>query len=270
MSPDIHRLLAIAALTFVSQTCTTALSELDQQHGRDQDTLPDQSVVVNDLNSLLSLIYNLATKLSLALKPSSPTYSASLPVLQDFAKYISGTVHCITLLHGGATLVKDATGIVKGIIDASHALVQAFLDLTSEDYLVRTATLHDLITVAQGPKGIPKDNLSAVRNHWSSDKESLDDGLSEVARMIEEADGGKQEDGFDDGWDELGLGETSPMNKEELNRAKTVQYFLASQFEALIRVLGPPNTAIDHPDAQTDSVGSAVFDASRVRFEWHL
>ena len=274
MSPDIHHPLAIVALKFVSQTCTAALSALDQQHEPDRDTLPELSVVLADLHSLFALIYNLTTKLSLALKPSSPTYSASLPVLQDLAKYTSGAVHCITLLHGGgATLVKDATNIVKGIIDALHALIRAFLDMASapsgaasaEDYLVRTATLHDLITVAQGPKGIPKDNLSAVRKHWSSNKESLDDGLAEVAHMIEEAaqdGGGEQEDGLDDGWDELGLGGTNTMSKEELTRAKSVQYsaIRRSGFD-LNRVLGPPITAHNHPVAQTYPVGPAVVNA---------
>jgi len=270
--PNIHRPLAIVALTFVSQTCIAALFTLDQQHEPDRDTLPSLSVVLADLHSLFALIYNLTTKLSLALKPSSPTYSASLPVLQDLAKYTSGSVHCITLLHGGggATLVKDATNVFKGIIDALHALIKAFLDMASapsgaasaEDYLVRTATLHDLITVAQGPKGIPKDNLSAVRKHWSSHKESLDDGLAEVAHMIEEAEGGEKEDGLDDGWDELGLGGTNPMSKEELTRAKSVQYsaIRRSGFH-LNRVLGPSITAPNHPVTQTYPVGPAVFNA---------
>ncbi|KAL4074439.1 hypothetical protein V8B97DRAFT_1949784 [Scleroderma yunnanense] len=223
---------AIVALTFVSQTCTAAFSKLDQQHEPDPNT-SDLAIVLNDLHSLLTLIYSLTTKLSLALKPSSPTYSASLPVLQDLAKYTSDIVHCISLLHGG-TLIKDTTDIVKGIVDALHTLVQNFLDLASapsvatagEDYLVRTATLHDLITSAQGSTGIPKDNQSAVRKHWKCNKESLDDGLTEVARMIEEGDNDDQEDGFDDGWDELGLGGTNPMNKEELNRAKSVHQIL--------------------------------------------
>ena len=134
---------------------------------------------------------------------------------------------------------------------------------SAEDYLVRTATLHDLITVAQGPKGIPKDNLSAVRKHWSSHKESLDDGLAEVAHMIEEAEGGEKEDGLDDGWDELGLGGTNPMSKEELTRAKSVQYsaIRRSGFH-LNRVLGPSITAPNHPVTQTYPVGPAVFNAA--------
>lgn len=234
---------AIVALTFVSQTCTTALSAVDDRdRERSHAETYDLSVISKDLHSLLSLIYNLSTKLSLALSPSSPTYSASLPLLQDLAKHTSGVVYCVSLLNEvqhGATFIKDTKKIVKGILKSLRDLVQTFIELATcdlpstsrtagEDYLVRTAALHDLITTAQGSNGIPKDNRSAIRQNWSVDKATLEDGLSEVTRMIEEAERDDanrptaEGDDFDDGWDELGFGTNTSLDKEELARSKSI------------------------------------------------
>ncbi|KAI6028400.1 hypothetical protein F5J12DRAFT_903374 [Pisolithus orientalis] len=203
-------------------TALTALDERDRERSNPETSA--LSVICKDLHSLLSLIYNLSTKLSLALNPSSPTYSASLPLLQDLAKHASGVVYCVSLLNEvqyGATFIKDTTNLVKGILESLRDLVQTF------KYLARTAALHDLITTAQGPNGIPNDNRSAVRQHWSVDKATLEDGLAEVSRMIEEAERDDanhpaEEDDFDDGWDELGLGTNTSLSKDELSRAKSV------------------------------------------------
>jgi len=238
---------AIVALTFNSQTCTAALSALTirSEDGKSTPQTTDLSVILKDLDSLLALIYNLATKLSLALKPSSPTYSASFPLLQDLAKHTSGVVHCTGLLQEdlhGATLIKNVTNRVKEIIEALRALIQTFLNhaargpqiadsrASGEEYLVRTGTLHDLITNAKGPSsGIPKDNQSAVYQLWKSDKESLEDNFQEVDRMIKEAereDGDGDVGNLDDGWDELGIDDSAKMDKDELARAKNVHQIL--------------------------------------------
>ncbi|KAF8844967.1 hypothetical protein BDN67DRAFT_942534 [Paxillus ammoniavirescens] len=240
---------AIVALTFNSQTCTAALSALTIRNEDSKLATPqttDLSVILKDLDSLLALIYNLATKLSLALKPSSPTYSASFPLLQDLAKHTSGVVHCMGLLQEdlhGATLIKNVTSRVKEIIEALRALIQTFLNhaargpqiadsrASGEEYLVRTGTLHDLITNAKGPSsGIPKDNQTAVCQLWKSDKESLEDNFQEVDRMIKEAERGDGDgdmgDNLDDGWDELGIDDSAKMDKDELARAKNVHQIL--------------------------------------------
>ncbi|KAI6005948.1 hypothetical protein EDD15DRAFT_2191288 [Pisolithus albus] len=224
-------------------TCTTALSAVDaRDRERSQPETSDLSVICKDLHSLFSLIYSLSTKLSLALSPSSPSYSASLPLLQDLAKHASGVVYCVSLLNEvqhGATFIKDTNKIVKGILESLRDLVQTFIEfaacdpsstsgMAGEDYLVRTAALHDLITTAQGSNGIPKDNRSAVRQNWSVNKATLEDGVSEVTRMIEEAEGDDANhptadgDDFNDGWDELGLGTNTSLNKDELARSKSV------------------------------------------------
>ncbi|KAG2349904.1 hypothetical protein BDR05DRAFT_955739 [Suillus weaverae] len=238
----------IVALTSTSETCTAALSALASRNQRDKSEpqTSDLAVILKDLDSLLSLIYNSSTKLALALKPSSPTYSASLPVIVDLTNHTSGITHCIHLLSPdlhGATLIKELQHEVTAILEALRAVVQTFLNLAArgpsiaksgsagEEYLVRTGTLHDLITQARGPNGIPKDNISAIRRRWKQDRGALEDSLREVSEMIDGAEGSESDDvdgdNVDDGWDELGLGDTGlKMDKDELARAKNVHSVL--------------------------------------------
>ncbi|KAG1827291.1 uncharacterized protein BJ212DRAFT_1311346 [Suillus subaureus] len=233
----------IVALTSASETCTAALSALTSRNQRDksESQTSDLAVILKDLDSLLSLIYNSSTKLALVLKPSSPTYSASLPVIVDLTKYTSGIAHCIHLLNPdlhGATLIKELQHEMTSIFEALRAVVQTFLNLAArgpsiarngsagEEYLVRTGTLHDLITKARGPNGIPKDNISAIRRRWKQDREALEDSLREVSEMIDGVEGSENDD-VDDGWDELGLGDTgAKMDEDELARAKNVHSVL--------------------------------------------
>ncbi|KAG2037258.1 hypothetical protein BDR03DRAFT_957813 [Suillus americanus] len=127
---------------------------------------------------------------------------------------------------------------MTAIFEALRAVVQTFLNLAArgpsiarngsagEEYLVRTGTLHDLITQARGPNGIPKDNISAIRRRWKQDRAALEDSLREVSEMIDGAEGSESDD-VDDGWDELGLGDTGvKMDKDELARAKNVHSVL--------------------------------------------
>ncbi|KAH0830564.1 hypothetical protein J3R83DRAFT_2019 [Lanmaoa asiatica] len=110
------------------------------------------NVVLTDLDGLLALIYNLTTKLSLALKPAAPSYSASVPILRDLVQHVSALAHCARLLHHnlhGATLTKES----------------------------------------DGPQDDPDND-------------------------------------FDDGWDEIGLGHATKMDKDELDRAKNVHQVL--------------------------------------------
>lgn len=227
-----------------AETCTAALSALASrnQRNKSEPQTSDLAVILKDLDSLLSLIYNSSTKLALALKPSSPTYSASLPVIVDLTKYTSGIAHCIHLLNPeshGATLIKEVHHEMIAILEALRAVVQTFLNLAArgpsiarsgsagEEYLVRTGALHDLITHARGQNGIPKDNISAIRRRWKQDRGALEDSLREVSEMIDGAEGSEGDDvdgnNVDDGWDELGLGDTgAKMDRDELARAKNV------------------------------------------------
>ena len=201
-------------------------------------------MILKDLDSLLALIFNSSTKIVLALKPSSPTYSASLALIVDLTNYTSGITQCIRLLNPnlhGATLIKEVNFHVKAILEALRAVLQTFLNLATrgpstassgaagEEYLFRTGALHDLITQARGPNGIPKDNLSAIRRGWNQDRGALEDSLREVSEMVEkaekspEAEADHAENDDYDGWDELGLGDTpTKMDKDELARTKNV------------------------------------------------
>ncbi|KAF8559574.1 hypothetical protein OG21DRAFT_1502818 [Imleria badia] len=220
---------AIQALAFASQSCSDALPALGHTH-------PDPHLILADIDALLALIYNIATKLALALKPAAPAYAAAIPLLDDLAHHPPALAHCTRLLHDdihGAALAKDVRSRAKEIIDALRALLQTFINnaaagpqLVGEEYLVRTATLHDLITNARSPSGIPKDNQAAVYRAWKSDRESLEDNLQEIATMIKDAQSDDQPDQLDDGWDDIGLAPSTKMDEHELARANNVHQLL--------------------------------------------
>lgn len=239
---------AVLALALVSQSCTDALAAIGPNS---PDSTP-LHLILADVDALLALIYNIATKLALALKPAAPAYSAATPLLDDLANHPPALAHCTRLLHDdihGAALSKDLRSRAKEIIGALRALVQTFLNnaahgpqLTStgaagEEYLVRTATLHDLVTDARSPSGIPKDNQAAVYRAWKSDRESLEDNLQEIATMIKHAQSDDESDQLDDGWDDIGLAPSTNMDEHELARANNVSYLSTSQY---LPVLSPP------------------------------
>ncbi|KAG6376145.1 hypothetical protein JVT61DRAFT_2119 [Boletus reticuloceps] len=95
-----------------------------------------------------------------------------------------------------------------------------------DEYLVRTATLHDLITNARSPSGIQKDNQAAVYRAWKSDRESLEDNLKELAILIKDAESDNPSDQADDGWDDIGLGHSAKMDEHELARANNIHQLL--------------------------------------------
>ncbi|KAJ7774611.1 Grap2 and cyclin-D-interacting-domain-containing protein [Mycena maculata] len=225
----------VLSLALVLQTCNAALQSVEPQ------PVPEPlDVLHKDLISLLSLLYAATTKVSLALKPSSPTYSASLSPLKDLADHVSALFHCanhfVPDTHG-ATLVQEVTSLVKDAIDSIRALVQKFLEIEANDsrqdsgqagdeYMVRTAAVH---TVIDRARRLSANNLLAVRKRWSEDAASLDDGFREVAEMVEEtesADDVADDAMFDDGWDEIGIGKSQKMVPEELDRTKKVHGIL--------------------------------------------
>jgi len=196
------------------------------------------SVLRNDLLSLLSLIYNAATKLSLSLKPSSPTYSAALPLLEDMDKHIAALLHCTRLFKAdsfGAALRQEVIDLAGDVFEAAKSLLNSFssTEVTNsrtgqgkagEEYMIRTASLHAIIDRARSSNGLSDSNLSAVRKAWVQHRSSLEDGLQELTEMIEEAGTeNAQKDDFEDGWDELGLDSGQKLGGIELARAKKVR-----------------------------------------------
>ncbi|KAF7976299.1 hypothetical protein HWV62_5814 [Athelia sp. TMB] len=209
---------------------------------------------------------------ALTLKPSGPSYPAALVPLKDLTTNTAALSHCARLFDGdahGCTLSKEVITTVRDVIEAVRALIQTFLALQShagtgtgqagEEYMVRTAGVHDLIDKAKGPNGLSKDNMGAVRKVWTQDRGSLEDGFREVGEMIEEAeeeggDEAEDDDEDDGGWGELGLGHSVKMTGDELERTKRVHSLLRLSTLLHKRVLldllvpsptPPPNPALD-------------------------
>jgi hypothetical protein len=188
-------------------------------------------VLRKDFISLLSFIYNATTKLALALKPSAPTYSACLAVLQDLIARLSALAHCVghcDVVTHGATLRAEMTGSAKAVINGTGHLVRVFLTAALDsgdggEYLIRVGELHDLVERA---KMLSEDNIGAARKRWDADRSGLEDALSEVAQMAEEegveGDGESAEFQDEDGWDELGIESGRKMDLEERERTKKV------------------------------------------------
>ncbi|KAJ7774823.1 hypothetical protein B0H16DRAFT_1880040 [Mycena metata] len=228
---------AVVSLALVVETCNAALGSAPPP-----PTVESIDVLHKDLLSLLSLLYAATTKLSLSLKPSGPTYSASLSPLKDLADRVSALFHCANLFvpdTHGATLVREVHSLVRDVIESIRALAQTFLDIEAsglrqssgqagDEYMVRTATVHSVLDRA---RALSANNLLAVRKRWSEDAASLDDGFHEVADMVEEAQSADDleedpDEMFDDGWGEIGFGKGQKMNPEELERTKKVHGIL--------------------------------------------
>ncbi|KAJ6502551.1 hypothetical protein C8R45DRAFT_924883 [Mycena sanguinolenta] len=239
---------SVLLLKLVLETCNATRDSAPQE-----PTSESLKVLHKDLVSLTSLLYAATTKLSLALKPSNPTYSASLTPLKDLADNLSALFHCSNLfipeVHG-ATLVREVQTLVRDAIESIKALVQTFLDIETSDsrqgsgqagdeYMVRTATVHNVLASA---RVLSSNNLRAVRKRWSEDAASLDDGFREAADMIEEAESTEDDfdDGeeFDDGWGDIGIGKSQKLNSEELDRSKKVHGILQLAQLMHTRILG--------------------------------
>lgn len=220
----------LLSLTLVVQTCNAALASTPP---------PPQpqslDVLHKDLLSLFSLLYAATTKLSLALNPSHPTYSASLAPLKDLADHLSALFHCTSFFvpaAHGATLVQEVVSLVKDAIESIRALAQKFIEIEASDsrqssgkagdeYMVRTATVHSVLDRA---RALSANNLLAVRKRWTEDAASLKDGFREVSDMVEDEESAENPDEpmFDDGWGEIGIGKSQKMSPEELERTKKV------------------------------------------------
>ncbi|KAJ7273712.1 hypothetical protein B0H12DRAFT_1228528 [Mycena haematopus] len=223
---------SVLLLKLVLETCNATLDSVPQKAASES-----LQVLHKDLVSLTSLLYAATTKLSLALKPAKPTYSASLAPVKDLADHVSALFHCANLFTPeahGATLVQEVQSLVRDAIHSIRALVQTFLEIENSDsrqssgqagdeYMVRTATVHNVLARA---RALSANNLLAVRKRWSEDAASLDDGLREATDMVEEAESTDDGEEFDDGWGDIGIGKSQKMNAEELDRTKKVHGIL--------------------------------------------
>jgi cyclin-D1-binding protein 1 len=239
--PKSLTLSALSLLELASETCSAALTSLSNPRQALAQLPPDSHVLQQDLISLLSLLHNTTTKLGLALKPSSPTYSASFIPLKDISTHISAVAQCAKLFDPsvhGAALTQEIVSVVTDGIKAIKALLQTFLTLENgekknhvgigqagEEYLVRVGAVHEIIDKARSSDGISSENVVAVRRKWTADKASLEDGLREVSEMIEDEEtrsDGDDDGDDDDGWAEVGISSRKRMGEQELERTKKV------------------------------------------------
>jgi hypothetical protein len=242
---DRQALSVQASLSLLSHNCALSIAAISPKP--DAPELPLSSLRT-DFISLLSLIYSNTTKLSIALNPSNPTYSAALAPLKDLITHVAMLASNASLylpnVHGRA-LFAEVHSTAKSVIMALQELAHAHLFLlanpaskdgavaaSSKDkkdaYLAKTAIVHELITQAKAedhPQGISRTNLIAVRKRWREHSEIIADAAAtlEIETSLPDSEG--DGDDFDDGWDDPDLGLIVPgkLSPEQAELAKAVR-----------------------------------------------
>ena len=248
-------------MKLILEACNSVIVALKTVGSGNLDFQPDTQTLLRDFTSLLSLLHGSTTKVALTLRPSSPTYSASLLPLRDISIHTSALGHCASLFNSsihGATLVREVVTVVEDVVESIRSFIRIFLPLENdtaksrsagEEYLIRVGTVHDVIDKARGPNGLSRDNATAVRKRWSTDGASLEDCLRELSEMIDgeesRSESSGEDDSFDDGWDELGIQSGDKMSPKELERAKTASLPCICQYGAIEAFTGPHSASID-------------------------
>ena len=198
------------------------------------------------------MTYSNTTKLSIALKPSKPTYSAALIPLKNLithsSTFASNASSFLPNAHG-RVLTTEVHSTARNVLAALQELVHTHLSLlanpSSKDdavavsrsspkngndaYLAKTGVVHELITQAKAedhPQGLSRTNLIAVRKRWQEHSEIIADAAATLESEASPSDGdGDDDDDFDDGWDDPELGFTMPgkLSPEQVELAKTVR-----------------------------------------------
>ena len=237
---------AAASLTLLSQTCALSIAALKTNPAAQQLPL---TALRTDLISILSVIYSNTTKLSIALNPSNPTYSAAATPLKDLITHsstlASNASSFIPNVHGRA-LTSEVHSTATDVLTALQELAHAHLSLltnppskddaavprsSSDTYLAKTGVVHELITRAKAdhPKGLSRTNLIAVRKRWRDHSEIVADAAAtletEALSPNDSDDDDDDDNDFDDGWDdpELGLALPGKLSPEQVELAKIVR-----------------------------------------------
>jgi hypothetical protein len=219
----------LQSLTYTQTTCKDALSVLADAF----DDPPQQlGTIHKDLLSFFKLLRASTTRVALSLKPGSPAYKASLAPLKEVSDQIAGLTHAVRLFHRsfGKTLRAEVVATATDIIQSISQFLQGYVDGdTSDGYLARVGTIHDLIDTACAQ--LSHSNASAVQKKWTQNQESLEDGITEVEEILRD----KGEDDFDDGWDELGLSDEkiTPEEIERTKNASTIHSYSNSVLKAI-------------------------------------
>ncbi|KAF8201839.1 hypothetical protein BJ912DRAFT_1117585 [Pholiota molesta] len=228
---------AALSLTLLVESCAAALKGLSEALDEIGDYPTSDFVTLRtDFVSILSIIYAATTKVALSLKPSSPHHKASLIPLKDLTSNVAALVHSIRLMRAkeGATIVQEYEKVAHGVIGAVQALgitlqsSSATSTNTTEEYLVRTGEIHELIDNARKTGGLSLNNRDAVRKIFVRDQDSLADAVEEIQEMCkppsaEEDKLDDDEEDFDDGWSELGISSNQKLSPAELIITEKVQ-----------------------------------------------
>jgi Grap2 and cyclin-D-interacting len=239
-SPDLVQRL----LTLLLSTSTDAIAHL---HSKPDSSISPLSALRTDFLSLLSVLYSNTTKLSIALNPSSPVYSAAVTPLNDLITHSSTLASNASLflpdVHGRA-LTSEVHSTAKGVLTALQELAHAHISLLAkptttkhkidtsrssgnDDYLAKTGIVHELIRQAKAeqPHGLSKTNLIAVQKRWREHSEIIADAVSTLEADASLPEGDEEEDELDDGWDdpELDLPEAGKQSPEQIQLAKKVR-----------------------------------------------
>ncbi|KJA27217.1 hypothetical protein HYPSUDRAFT_63480 [Hypholoma sublateritium FD-334 SS-4] len=228
--------LAELAITLLIESCNAASTGLSED-GEDIKGCPTSDFITlrTDFLSLLSIIYAATTKVALSLKPSASHPKASLVPLKDLTNNVAAIVHSIRLMRvkEGSTLTQEYEKVARGVINAVRSLG---ITLTSspetstgstEEYLVRTGEIHELIDSAKKTNGLSLNNREAVCRIFAQDHESMKDAAEELQGICKPVDENSsdddEEDDFDDGWAELGISSNPKLSPYELSVAEKVQ-----------------------------------------------
>jgi hypothetical protein len=121
-----------ASLALLSQTCSLSIAAINT---KSDAQAPPLSTLHADAISLLSVIYSNTTKLSIALNPSNPAYSAALTVLKDLTTYSSTLASNASLffpnVHGRA-LTAEVQYTARSVLSALQELAHAHIALLAK------------------------------------------------------------------------------------------------------------------------------------------
>ncbi|KAN0130551.1 hypothetical protein V8E53_011637, partial [Lactarius tabidus] len=190
--------------------CTQCILALNT--ARDTHDIP-LTTLRTDFLSTISIIYSnttkAVTKLSIALNPSTPAYSAAIRPLKDLITHVSTLMSNASLflpsVHG-RTLTAEVHSVAQSVLTALENIARAHLSLIArvptkgdatsgtEEYISKTAVVHELIAQAKAadPQGLSRSNLVAVRTRWLEHSETV----SDVEAMLE-----FEVFASDDGWE---------------------------------------------------------------------
>ncbi|KAN0132410.1 hypothetical protein V8E53_009836 [Lactarius tabidus] len=203
------------ALNALAHSCTQSILVPNTA----PDTHDTLTTLRTDFLSTISTVYSNTTKLSIALNPSTPTYSAAIRPLKDLITHASTLTSNASFFlpsFHGCTLT-EVHSVAQSVLTALENLARAHLSLIAkvptkgdatsgtEEYISKTAVVHELIAQAKAadPQGLSRSNLVAVRTRWLEHSETV----SDVEAMLE-----FEVFASDDGWDDPDLDLRRRMN----------------------------------------------------------